>query len=68
MKEIFFLIKESPEGGFEAEALGQAIFTEADTVEELKSQIKDAVSCHFEEKDRPAIICLHFVREEVIAA
>ncbi len=68
MKEIFFLIKESPEGGFEAEALGQAIFTEADTVEELKSQIKDAVSCHFEEKDRPAIIRLHFVREEVIAA
>jgi len=68
MEEIFFLIKESPEGGFEAEALGQAIFTEADTVEELKSQIKDAVSCHFEEKDRPAIIRLHFVREEVIAA
>jgi hypothetical protein len=68
MKEIFFLIKESPEGGFEAEALGQAIFTEADTVDELKSQIKDAVSCHFEEKDRPAIIRLHFVREEVIAA
>lgn len=68
MKEIFFLIKESPEGGYEAEALGQAIFTEADTVDELRQQIKDAVSCHFEEKDRPAIIRLHFVREEVIAA
>jgi len=68
MKEIFFLIKESPEGGYEAEALGQAIFTEADTVDELRQQIKDAVSCHFEENDRPAIIRLHFVREEVIAA
>ena len=68
MKEIFFLIKESPEGGYEAEALGQAIFTEADTVDELLQQIKDAVSCHFEENDRPAIIRLHFVREEVIAA
>lgn len=55
MKEIFFLIKESPEGGYEAEALGQAIFTEADTVDELRQQIKDAVSCHFEEKDRPAM-------------
>lgn len=63
MEEIFFLIKESPEGGFEAEALGQAIFTEADTVEELKSQIKDAVSCHFEEKDRPAIIRLHLFND-----
>jgi len=68
MKEIFFLIKESPEGGFEAEALGQAIFTEADTVDELRRQIKDAVSCHFEEDERPALIRLHFVREEVIAA
>ena len=68
MKEIFFLIKESPEGGYEAEALGQAIFTEADTVDELRQQIKDAVSCHFEEKDRPVLIRLHFVREEVIAA
>ncbi|NLF96113.1 MAG: 2-oxoisovalerate dehydrogenase [Candidatus Riflebacteria bacterium] len=68
MKEIFFLIKESPEGGFEAEALGQAIFTEADTVDELRKQIKDAVSCHFDEADRPALIRLHFVREEVIAA
>jgi len=68
MKEIFFLIKESPEGGFEAEALGQAIFTEADTVDELRRQIKDAVSCHFDEAERPALIRLHFVREEVIAA
>lgn len=68
MNEIFFLVKESPEGGFEAEALGQAIFTEADTVDELRQQVKDAVNCHFEEKDRPAIIRLHFVREEVIAA
>ncbi len=68
MKEIIFLIKESPEGGFEAEALGQAIFTEADTVDELRRQIKDAVSCHFETSDKPAIIRLNFVREEVIAA
>jgi len=63
MKEIFFLIKESPEGGFEAEALGQAIFTEADTVDELKSQIKDAVSCHFEKKARTAIIRLHLFND-----
>ncbi|MFZ5949235.1 MAG: 2-oxoisovalerate dehydrogenase [Candidatus Rifleibacteriota bacterium] len=68
MNEIIFMVKESPEGGYEAEALGQDIFTEAETIDELRNQVKDAVSCHFEEKSRPAIIRLHFVREEVIAA
>lgn len=68
MNEIIFMVKESPEGGFEAEALGQDIFTEAETIDELRNQVKDAVNCHFEEKNRPAIIRLHFVREEVIAA
>lgn len=68
MNEIIFMVKESPEGGFEAEALGQDIFTEAETVDELRQQVKDAVNCHFEDKNRPAIIRLHFVREEVIAA
>jgi hypothetical protein len=68
MNEIIFMVKESPEGGYEAEALGQDIFTEAETIDELRNQVKDAVNCHFEEKNRPAIIRLHFVREEVIAA
>lgn len=68
MNEIIFMVKESPEGGYEAEALGQDIFTEAETIDELRQHVKDAVSCHFEDSNRPAIIRLHFVREEVIAA
>lgn len=68
MNEIIFMVKESPEGGYEAEALGQDIFTEAETIDELRQHVKDAVSCHFEDSTRPAIIRLHFVREEVIAA
>ena len=68
MNEIFFVVKESPEGGFEAQALGHAIFTEADTLEDLRHQIRDAVSCHFEESERPKVIRLHFVREEILAA
>jgi hypothetical protein len=68
MNEIIFMVKESPEGGYEAEALGQAIFTEAETIDELRQHVKDAVNCHFEDSNRPAIIRLHFVREEVIAA
>lgn len=56
MNEIIFMVKESPEGGYEAEALGQDIFTEAETIDELRNQVKDAVSCHFEEKSPPAIM------------
>lgn len=65
--EIIFEVRESPEGGYEARALSAAIFTEADSVDELREMVKDAVDCHFEDADRPRIIRLHFVRDEVIA-
>jgi hypothetical protein len=68
LNEIIFLISESPEGGFEARALGHAIFTEADSAEELRDMIREAVACHFEDEHRPGVIRLHFVREEVMAA
>jgi hypothetical protein len=45
--EIIFNIEESPEGGYQARALGFSIFTEADSLEELKTMIRDAISCHF---------------------
>ena len=67
-REIIFLVEDSPEGGFEARALGHAVFTEAETFEELKTMVQDAVRCHFEEADRPSLIRLHQVRDEVIAA
>jgi hypothetical protein len=67
MNEIIFLVSEPPEGGYAAEALGQSIFTVADNLEELNEMVRDAVLCHFEDEDRPKIIRLHFMREEVIA-
>ncbi|HAP66344.1 MAG TPA: 2-oxoisovalerate dehydrogenase [Nitrospinae bacterium] len=66
-KEIIFAVEESPEGGYEARALGFSIFTEADTFEELKKAVQDAVVCHFEEAERPKIIRLHIVKEELLA-
>lgn len=66
MNEIIFLIEEAPEGGYTARALGESIFTEADDVERLHEQIRDAVLCHFDEGKAPRIIRLHFTREEVI--
>jgi hypothetical protein len=67
-REIIFLVAESPEGGYEARALGYAIYTEADTLEELKEMVQDAVRCHFEEATKPHLIRLHLVKEEVIPA
>lgn len=67
MNEIIFLVEDSPEGGYEAKALNASIYTEADTLEELRLMVKDAVECHFDENERPQIIRLHFVREEVFA-
>ncbi len=66
-KEIIFLVEEDAEGGYIAKSLGYSIFTEADTIEELKKNIIDALKCHFEnEEGFPKIIRLHIVREEII--
>ncbi len=65
--EIIFYIEESLDGGFEARALGFDIFTDGETEDELKKNIKDAVHCHFEDEKAPQIIRLHFVREEALA-
>jgi hypothetical protein len=65
--EIIFIVEESPEGGYEARSLNYSIFTEADTYEELKTMIHDAVSCHFKPDDLPSLIRLHQVKEELMA-
>jgi len=67
MNEILFLVEDAPEGGFTARSLGASIFTEADDLESLHRQVRDAVHCHFEATQAPQIIRLHFTREEVIA-
>jgi hypothetical protein len=67
MKEIIFLVEDAPEGGYTARALGESVFTEADRPEDLTEMVRDAVRCHFEEAEMPALIRLHYVREKVIA-
>ena len=67
MNEIIFLIEEVVDGGFTARALGESIFTEADTLDALRQQVREAVNCHFDEGKAPKVIRLHFVRDEVLA-
>ncbi|MGA2918331.1 2-oxoisovalerate dehydrogenase E1 subunit beta [Methanoregula sp.] len=64
--EIIFIVEESPEGGYEARSLNHSIFTEADTFEELKKMVHDAVSCHFTSENRPRVIRLHLVKDELM--
>ena len=68
MDEIIFVVEEAPEGGCSARALGAPIFSEADDLEALQSAVRDAVLCHFaDEAERPRMIRLHFVRDQLIA-
>ena len=67
-RELIFEVTEAEEGGFNAKALGQSIFTQADTWEELKLKLREAVDCHYDSEDeKPQIIRIHFVKDEAIA-
>jgi hypothetical protein len=68
LSELTFVVENAPEGGFVARAVGVSIFTQAESESELHERVRDAVRCHFEDGDSPALIRLHFVRDEVIAA
>lgn len=61
MSEIIFLVEDAPEGGVMARALGESIFTEADSMAELHAKVCDAVKCHFDEGKTPKITRLHHV-------
>ena len=52
--ELIFKISDAEEGGYYARALGHAIFTEADSWEELRKNV------------RPRIVQLHYVKGELI--
>ena len=63
-REIIFMVEEDPEQGYTAKALGFSIFTEANTLSELKENIKDAIKCYFEQDALPIHVHLRIVTEE----
>ena len=67
MGELIFIVEEAPESGYTARALGESIFTEADSLPELQANVRDAVRCHFDDGQQPKVVRLHFVREELLA-
>jgi predicted RNase H-like HicB family nuclease len=63
--ELIFEIRDAEEGGYCARALGRAIFTQAETWEELRRNVLEAVSLHFEESAVCSrMVQLHYVRDE----
>ena len=68
MSEIVFLVEDAPEGGLTARALGHSIFTDGESFDELRDNVRDAVRCHFDEGTAPSVIRLHYVKDEVLAA
>jgi len=68
MTEIVFEVTQEADGGFVAECLTESIFTQADTWEQLREEVKDAVAGYFFDRPKPERIRLHLVRDEVLAA
>ena len=68
MRELFIEAREDKvDGGYVASAIGYGIHTQAETLEELKSNILDAVDCYFDEpSEAPTVIHLRVVSEEVL--
>ena len=68
--EIIFEVNEDEiDGGYSANALGFGIHTQGDTLDELRRNVREAVDCYFyENMERPRLIRLHYVRDEVLLA
>ena len=65
--ELIFEIRDAEEGGFYARALGYGIFTEAENWDELRANVLEAVSAHFEDSAiRPRLVQMHYVKDELI--
>lgn len=67
LNEIIFLVEEAAEGGWNARALGESIFAQGEDKQSLHANVREAVHAHFDAGKAPAVIRLHYVREEVIA-
>ena len=67
MNELVFAVTQEADGGFVAEALGESIITQADTWDELRANVREAVAAFYFDQPAPQRVRLHLVRDEVIA-
>ncbi len=65
--EIVFTVTQENDGGSEAECLSHDIFTQGNTWEELRANVREVVSAYFFDQPKPAAVRLHLVRDELLA-
>jgi predicted RNase H-like HicB family nuclease len=65
--DLVFEVIQEADGGYVAECLTENIVTQADTWEELRANVKDAVEGYFFDGPKPRSIRLHLVRDEVLS-
>ena len=68
--EIIFEVSEDElDGGYSASALGFGIHTQGNSLDDIRRNVREAVDCYFDDSmERPYLIRLHFVRDEVLVA
>ena len=65
--DLIFEVRDGEEGGYCARALDHAILTEAETWDELRANVLEAASLHFEDDaEQPRLVQLHYVKDELI--
>jgi predicted RNase H-like HicB family nuclease len=69
MSELVFEVTQEEDGGFSAECLTEHIFTQGDTWNAVRENVREAVrGFFFDEADAaPKRIRLHLVRDEVLS-
>jgi predicted RNase H-like HicB family nuclease len=67
MQELVFEVTQEADGGFVAKSLGEGVITQADTWEELRRNVREAVEAYYFDGIPPKQIRLHLVRDEVLA-
>ena len=67
MNEIVFEITQEADGGFCAECLTESIFTQGDSWDELRANVKEAVEAFYFDRPKPASVRLHLVRDVMLA-
>jgi predicted RNase H-like HicB family nuclease len=65
--EIVFNVTQEGDGGYVAECLSHDIFTQGNTWDELRANVREAVSAYFFDQPKPAAVRLHLVRDELLA-
>jgi len=67
MAELVFEVVQESDGGYCAECLTENIFTQADSWEELRQNVVEAVTAFFFDGPAPASVRLHLMRDEVLS-